>query len=168
MEWLSKFVLAMAIAAFLAAVGRFAWAGTSRGASLPEAVGVSIDSMEVESADHTRRTIDHPSFIVFANRSCVHCEGVGAMIRAALVDTAHDHLPVYVVYRDSIPEGAISSPSVQHLRLAAGLGVLGFVREVPTIVRTDRVGTVQAAFVGEGRKGVFRRMLYQFPIRDRR
>ena len=146
--WVSWILLGAAAITLVAVSGDLGSRLLLGGESISRVRGLSLGKLRLENRDHEAIEIRHPAVIAFSNVGCEHCMGIQERLLQAQSGSS-SRLQVYVLFRDSLPPAGIGLDAGA-LLLREGSPSLGFIQQVPTVVRTDAEGRIAAGFVGRG------------------
>jgi len=124
-------------------------------------VGASIGPIPVETVDGKAVSVSHPALLYFFSSNCRFCPPAAERINQYVQARGTGGIPVYAISNNpmlSRVAAAGMSPPIRVLRLKQVTPVLGFVREVPMLVRTNARGGIERAYVGLADEAVLREL----------
>jgi hypothetical protein len=139
--------------ASLALLGSVVWVrATNPGAWLSELEGQSLGEIPVmDFAGHESRIV-HPATIYFFEADCLPCAPMTRQLNAFVATRPSGGLPVYALTNSinfSADSARVFGVGVQPLRLRKSTRQLRLIQELPLVVRTDALGRIERAYVGE-------------------
>lgn len=159
---------ALSWAAFLAAAGVLAAAvwvrliDPPRGEWRPRVVGTVVEPFRGRDTLRAVEEVTHPALLFFWGSQCQFCGPAGESLRAYVEEGGTGALPVFAITRDtlvSLDQMRKFGPRIRTLRLDGGVPSLGFVTDIPMLIRTSADGRVVSAYVGNPTDAVLRQMV---------
>lgn len=132
------------------------------GAWVPEARGAVVEPFQGRDTVYALVDVRHPALLYFWEANCRFCTPATESLRAFVERTGSGGVAVVALTRDTlvdIDRLRAFGPGIDALRVEGGVPSLGFVTNVPMLVRTRPDGKVESAYVGNPTEAVLRRML---------
>jgi hypothetical protein len=154
--------------AFVAALGTLCFAFWVRvvspppGAWRPAVTRAVVEPFQGRDTVHQLVDVRHPALLYFWGADCRFCAPAGESLRIFVERAGSGGIPVVAPTRDTrVDVGRMRAfgPGIRALRIEGGVPSLGFVTDVPMLVRTRPDGSVESAYVGNPTEAVLRQML---------
>jgi hypothetical protein len=132
------------------------------GAWVPEATRAVVEPFQGRDTAYRLVDVRHPALLYFWGSECRFCNPAGESLRAFVERSGSGGIPVVALTRDTLVDvGRMRAfaPGIRALRIEGGVPSLGFVTDVPMLVRTRADGSVESAYVGNPTEAVLRQML---------